>query len=295
MEFLKYINEGSEGKKDLKGMYAQLNKQYFGGSLPNIKVAWSGGLKLAVGKATVRYVGIHQKKNRYQQYMQEIPISNVEVDMSSLKIVVSKIFDLKVKDIKAVMLHEMAHIKLFYEKKFGGHHDTPEFNGLIQRLRNDSGLDVPFKESDFKISKNIKGKEGIVITIHMSDGRKGIATYTTKMIKEKWLIWAKNLQYVTGQSSKINRINFYKINHPIIVEYPAKRKTSGLSWTIIEEETVQEIERKGKQFGYTDKQGGSLSPHTIGIRDRDMLPIPLELDKRGEVINLSDALRSKHR
>ena len=117
MEFYDYIFEGREGTTDLKKMYAQFNKMYFGGSLPSIKLRWSGKLKTAVGKASVSYVGKKIRRNRFNVYMQEIPVSDIEIDFSSLRIGISTMFDLLVKDIKAVMLHEMAHIKLYTQKK----------------------------------------------------------------------------------------------------------------------------------------------------------------------------------
>ena len=179
------------------------------------------------------------------------------------------------------------------KKKISGHHDTPEFVGLINKLMSQSGLDIPYKESEFKRSKKVKGREGFIILLHMSDGRKGIATYSIKLITEKWLLWAKNIVSITARSAKLTRVDFYKVNHPVIVEYPAKRSFRGLSWTIIDEEIFRDIEKKGKQFGYADKQGGRMSPHTVGIKDRDINPVPVDLNKKGEVTNYNEVLKSR--
>jgi len=292
-EFEEYLKERSEGKADLKKMYQDLNKKYFGGSLPNIPVKWSGKLKNAVGIAKVSYSGGKVKKPRFHSLLPEIPVANVEIDISSLKINISTMFTLLVKDIKAVLLHEMVHIKLYTQRKIGGHHGSPEFDGWINKLRAESGLDVKHLESQYKASKHTKAKEGFLLVIHMTDGRKGITTYTTKFMKEKWLIFAKTIASFAGRSAKMNKVDFYKITHKIITEIPAKRSLRSLGWDIVDEELIKDIERKGKQWGYADRQGARLSPYSVGIRDKDMLNIPVDIDNKGNVTNLKEILRSR--
>ena len=297
-----YINEGREGNYDLKDLYKSLNKRYFGGSLPTIKLRWTGKLKRAVGKASVQFatpiykseIGGGGLGRRYASVLAEIPVTaNVEIDMNSLKIGISTAFNMSVKDIKAVMLHEMVHIKLYTQKKIGQHHDTPEFDGWITKLRGQSGVEVPFKESAYKKSPKVKGKDGFVIIVHETSGRKGIATYTTQFMKDKWLLFAKTMTRIMNLGSgKVSLIEYFKINHPVIVVYPAKRSMRKISWTIVDDETIQEIKRKGKQWGYADREGGRISPHTVGMRDKDLHPIPIEIDKKGELVNLQDVYKT---
>jgi hypothetical protein len=295
MRLESYIMEGKEGTYNLKDLYQKLNKMYFGGSMPKIKVIWSGKMKRVVGKASVKYANPTLKSelgfSRFATMLPEIPVANVELNMSTLAIGISKMFDLSVADIKAVMLHEMVHIKLYTQRKVAHHHGTPEFDGWINKLRSQSGLDVPFKESGFKRSSKIKGKEGFVIVVHTVDGKKGIATYTTQFMQKSWLIFAETITRIVGRSSKVSLIEYFKINHPIIVEYPAKRSLRKISWAYVDDDTVLIIQKKGKKFGWSDKGGASIAPHMVGIREKSMHPIPVLLDKDGKPTNLKEVLK----
>ena len=124
-----YIFDGVEGSENIRVMYDELNKQYFGNSLPKIKVSWDGRLKRAIGRASVKW----------RTFVGAKP----EIDISSLKITMSKSYDLNYQDTQAVMLHEMAHIDLFMRGDLGKHHGTPNFVGTINRLIKESGLKVP--------------------------------------------------------------------------------------------------------------------------------------------------------
>ena len=297
MRLENYVAEGREGSYDLKALYKKLNTMYFGGSLPNIKVVWSGKMKRVVGKASVKYANPISKRDmgsaRFAMMLPEIPVAaNLELDTSSYKIGISTSFDMSVADIKAVMLHEMVHIKLYTEKKVVKHHDTPEFDGWINKLRDKSGLDIPFKESSYKKSPKIKGKDGFVIIIHETSGRKGIATYTTSFMQSKWLLFAKTMTRIMNQGSKVSRIEYFRINSPIIVTYPARRSLSKISWNIVDDETVQEIQRNGKQWGYAERGGGRISPHTVGMKDKDLHPIPIEIAANGDIINLQEVYKT---
>ena len=114
--------EGKEGAVNLKSTYTRLNKQYFGGALPMIKLDWSARLTNAVGKAYVAYMQRGRSRSRsmsllINRYAAEIAVQDVEIDMKSLKITVSKKYDLTANDIDAVMIHEMCHIKLYIDRK----------------------------------------------------------------------------------------------------------------------------------------------------------------------------------
>lgn len=275
-----YLIEGKEGTTNLKNLYKQLNKEYFAGSLPNIKVSWSGKLKKSIGRAGVRYFGRAQIEHALlAKYSETIAVSNVEIDMRSLKITLSKMFDLSTNDIKAIMLHEMVHIKLYTENKLGMHHGTPEFDGWIKRLSDQSGLEVPLKESNFKKSPKVKGKEGIAMILTQGDGKHGIATFTIPFMKKNWLIFAKTMTRIMNRSrGRITRMAYFKINHTAIVEYPAKRSLRKISWTMIDEELAREITKKGAIFGYSEIGGGRIIPNVIGIREN-----PVDIDEEGMV------------
>lgn len=296
MRLENYIAEGREGSYDLKALYKKLNKMYFGGSLPNIKVVWSGKMKTVVGKASVQYARAISKKEmgsaRFAMLLPEIPVvPNLELDNSTLRIGISTNYNMSVADIKAVMLHEMVHILLYTQKKVVKHHDTPEFDGWINKLRDKSGLEIPFKESHFKKSPKVKGKEGYVIIVHERSGRKGIATYTKSFMESKWLLFAKTMTRILNTSSKVGLIEYFKIKSPIIALYPAKRSLRKISWQIVDDETIQDIKRKGKQWGYAEIGGGRISPHSVGMRDKELRPLPIEIDAKGELTNIQEVLK----
>lgn len=204
-------------------------------------------------------------------------------------------YDLSFKDIDAVMLHEMLHIKLFVEKKLGGHHDTPEFNGWINKLREQSGLDIPFKESSFKKSPKIKPKEGFIMLLKQGDGKYGISTFSTQWMKKNWMDFAETMtRIMNGGQSKVQTMVYFKINHRAIVDYPAKRSLKRISWTMIDEELAEDIKRKGKYWGESFRGGGKFSPHLVGLVSASGLKAILtkygyngdemELDKRGKLV-----------
>ena len=181
-----FLHEGVEGQTNLKTMYKELNNEFFSGALPSIKLKWSGRLKRAVGQASVSYKGQQVDRsltNRFAQFMDSIPISqDIELNMKTLGISMSTAFDLTLDDTKAVMLHEMVHIALFLKKKLGGHHGTPEFDGWIKKLSEQSGLKVPLREADFKASPKLQAKEGYVMVIVQNDGKYGINSYSKNFL-----------------------------------------------------------------------------------------------------------------
>ena len=259
------IVEGIEGVAPLPSIYKDLNKEYFGGVLPSIPVKWSGKLKNAIGQASVSYRGFKkQRGNSLGMYMSEIPVADVTINSSSLTIKLSKAFDLQLPDIKSVLMHEMVHILLYTKKKIGGHHGTPEFDGWIKKLRNESGYNVPFKESDFKKSPKLKAKEGLVMLIFPMSGEPGISVYSKNFFQKQWGDFMRRMARQVAHSSKVNRIEIYKISHPIVSAMGARRTSKGLSWQNTDEITVKEIQQ-GNQFMYIDKGGGSITPKVAGI------------------------------
>ena len=143
--------EGIEGSEDLKKLYKELNQQHFGGQLPNIPVKWSAKLKRAIGIAKCTYKGQKLQSavySKFSKYVDEIPIeTNIEINMNSLEIGISTINDLTLDDTKAILLHEMVHILLYTKRKIHEHHGSSEFDGWIKKLRADTGLNIPMKES----------------------------------------------------------------------------------------------------------------------------------------------------
>lgn len=291
--------EGKEGSVNLKTLYKRLNNEYFNGALPTIGLKWNGRLTNAVGKAHVSYINRGRQMKRsmslfINQYSETIPVADVDIDMKSLKISVSSKYDLSSKDIDAVMLHEMVHIKLFVEKKLGGHHGTPEFDGWIRRLSDQSGLDIPYKESSFKKSPKIKAREGYVMLARQTDGKYGLSTYSVQWMKKNWMDFAEVMTRVmNGGQSKIQTMVYFKINHRAIADYPAKRSLKQISWTMIDDELAEEIKRKGKYWGESFRGGGKFSPQDVGLISGSGLKAILtkygyngdemELDRKGKL------------
>lgn len=277
MQFKEYYVEGVEGSANLKKLYKELNQEHFGGELPTIPVKWSGRLKRAIGIAKCSYKG--QKlstglSSRFSKFMDEIPIEvDIEINMSSLEIGISTQNDLTLDDTKAILLHEMVHIYLYIKRKLQDHHGSAEFQGWIKKLRADTGLNIPFKESSFKKSPKLTAKEGYVAVIKEMSGKYGLSGYTKPFIMKKWLLFSKTISRIVAHSGKTAEVDLYVIKHPIVQTVPMKRTERGLSWIATDEETAMEIKRKGKHFMHVDKGGAWL--------DHDILKLDASL-KRGE-------------
>ncbi len=281
------MNEGREGTTNLNTLYKQLNKQYFGSALPTIPCSWSGRMTNAVGRAHVSYLQRGRAKSRSMslfiaKYSETLPAEDVDIDMKSLNIKLSKKFDLSANDITAVMLHEMCHIKLYIEKKINGHHGSAEFDGMITKLKSESGLDIPYKESKFKKSPKIKAKEGFLILLRQSDGKYGVATFGIPWMKKNYAEFATTMTRIMNLQGggRIQSIVYYKIKHRVIADYPARRSLKRISWTMIDDELAEEIKRKGKFWGESYIGGGKYSPHLAGLTTGKM---DIELDKRGRL------------
>jgi predicted metallopeptidase len=228
-----YIFDGVEGSQNLRDVYDKLNKDYFGNSLPKIKVAWDGRLKRAIGRASVKW----------KTFMGAKP----EIDISSLKITMSKSYDLSYQDTQAVMLHEMAHIDLFIRGDLSKHHGTPAFVGTINRLRKESGLNVPLKESSFKSSPKAKATQGFIAFIYGSGGV-GTSVYSTPFINKNWKELGDFFQRFIP-SKKIVRIELWSVKHPIIKNATKKRSLKRISWSKSEPTEVEEIKKSGFKWG----------------------------------------------
>ena len=291
-----YLQEGEEGSTNLKNLYNELNKEYFSGGLPTIKLIWSGRLKRAVGQAVVSYIGIKKRKrnSRQNMYIDTIPVQDIELNMKSLKITMSKAFDMNLNDVKGVMLHEMVHIYLYAQKKVGGHHGTAEFDGWIKKLRDQSGLHVPLMESNFKKSPKVKAKEGYVLLVYGAGQDKfGVSSYSKNAIFKDWLKMAEVLTRMVGYSSKIIKLEMFKVSHPIVAMKGSKRSFKTLSWEWIDEVTAKEIKSKGKVFFVADKSGGWLEPKRVGIPISNINSNALLFDKKGQWTNANDVVKKK--
>jgi predicted SprT family Zn-dependent metalloprotease len=254
------LTEGVEGSINLKKLFKELNSEYFRNELPDIVVKWSARLKRAIGQASVKYIQ-HSKWDS----------NNIEIDMKSLKITVSKSIDINMNDLKAIMLHEMVHIYWFTKKRFGNHHDSSYFQNSITQLRDQSGLDIPYKESSFKISPKAQSKEGYLMLIYDKSGKVGASAYSKNLIDKEWLAAGQKISRFVAHSSKINKIELMKINHPIFTSVPQKRTFKSMSWLYIDDETVNDVRKKGKIFFKCDKNGGEMEPQKAGLSDKKLV------------------------
>lgn len=238
------IFEGVEGNLNLRTLYKECDKQYFGGAMPPCKLAWSGKLKRAIGRAEVRWRGQSVRKGYFDKLLPEIPQVDVQINMDSLKITISSVNDLTKEDITAIMLHEMVHILLFSQRKLGGHHGTSEFDGWIRRLRKMSGLNIPFKESSFKSSPKLKAKTAYIALIYQRDGKIGACTYTQKVVYDS--NFESHLDRMARRYFK--KIEIYHASHPLVNVIPSKRTFRSITWHNISDEEANEIRKKGTKI-----------------------------------------------
>ena len=227
-----YLFDGVEGNENLRLMYDELNKKYFGNALPKIKVIWDGRLKRAIGRARVKWINLMGGKS--------------EINMGSLAISLSKSYDLNYNDTQAVMLHEMVHIQLFIHGNLGKHHGTSAFDGQIRRLRKESGLNVVFKESSFKSSPKAVAMEGYIAILETGGGI-GITVYSTPFIKKNWReLGAFLTRFIP--SGKVRKMELWKVKHGIIKTSTKKRSLKRISWSIIDTNELEEIKKSGFQW-----------------------------------------------
>jgi len=270
---LEKLIEGVEGSENLALTYNFLNSKYFGGSIPKIKIKWSGKLKRAIGRAMCKYAvrgGIVQEVNR-----------------SSLEIQISTTHDFTSQDLQAILLHEMVHIALFAKNIVGHHHGSSEFDGEIKRLRKESGLDIPFLESNFKPSPKLAAKEGLIGILYLQDGNFGVSTYSKDFIAKNWMEFARVLSRIIENSSRLNRIDLFKATHPVIGTMTAKRNLKKIQWEEIEKETAQEIlafERKGKMFATIDKMGGWIDVRRAGINTNNAALVRYRKNQEPQIV-----------
>jgi predicted SprT family Zn-dependent metalloprotease len=228
-----YLIDGVEGSQNLRIIYDESNKKYFGNALPKIKVRWDGRLKRAIGKASVKYVksGFGVKP---------------EINITSLAISMSKAFDLNYNDVVAVMLHEMAHIQLYLNNNLGKHHGTSMFDGLIRRLRKESGINVPMKESTFKTSPKAVAMEGYLAIVHAGGGI-GISVYSTPFIKKNWRQLGQFLERFIP-SGKVRKMELWKVKHQVIKNSTKKRSLKRISWNTVTTDELESIKKSGFQW-----------------------------------------------
>ena len=227
-----YLIDGVEGSENIALMYNELNKQYFGNALPRITVRWDGRLKRAIGRARVKWINVMGGRS--------------EIDMRSLNITLSKSYDLNYNDTKAVMLHEMVHIQLYVNGNLGKHHGTSQFDGQIRRLRKESGLNVVFKESNFKSSPNAPAMEGYLAILDTGGGT-GVTVYSTPFIKKNW----RGLHDFLGRfipSGKVRKMELWKVKHSIIKTSTKKRSLKRISWSITSNDEIEAIKKSGFQW-----------------------------------------------
>jgi len=227
-----YLIDGVEGSQNLPLMYGELNKKYFGNSLPKITVRWDGRLKRAIGRARVKWINLMGGRH--------------EIDMRSLNITLSKSYDLNYNDTQAVMLHEMVHIQLFISGNVGKHHGTGAFDGQIRRLRKESGLNVVFKESNFKSSPNAPAMEGYLAILDTGGGT-GVTVYSTPFIKKNWRGLHNFLDRFIP-SGKVRKMELWKVKHSIIKTSTKKRSLKRISWSITSNDEIEAIKKSGFQW-----------------------------------------------
>jgi len=243
------IIEGVEGSLNLRVLFKECDKKYFGGAMPPCKVRWSGKLKRAIGRAQVKWRGQPvSKRGNLNKLLPEIPQVDVQIDMSSLNIALATGNDLTKEDVTAILLHEMVHILLFSQRKLGGHHGTPEFDGWIKRLRKESGLNIPFKESSFKKSPKLKAKTAYIALIYQRDGKIGACTYTQKVV------YSSDFEMQLDRMAKryFRKIEVYYASHAIVNTIPSKRTFRSITWHNLDpsdvDQVVREIKKNGKKI-----------------------------------------------
>jgi predicted SprT family Zn-dependent metalloprotease len=227
-----YLIDGVEGSQNLRIIYDESNKKYFGNILPKIKIRWDGRLKRAIGRAGVKWISVMGGKQ--------------QIDMRTVNISMSKSFDLQYNDVVAVMLHEMAHILLFLHGNLTKHHGTSQFDGVIKNLRKESGLNVPYKESSFKSSPKSVAMDGYLALIHASGGI-GITVYSTPFIKKNWRQLHQFLDDFIP-SGKVRKMELWKVKHQVIKNSTKKRSLKRISWSLRPNDEIEAIKKTGFQW-----------------------------------------------
>jgi len=270
------IYEGVEGSTNLKTVYNKFNREYFDKALPTIKLQWSGKLKVAVGRAMVTYVPIAPligrkiKRSKWDKYDTEMKVSDVKINMDSLKIQLSTQNDLSKEDVDTIMLHEMVHILLYTQRKLQSHHGSSEFDGWIFKLRELTGYEIPLKESTFKRSPKLAAKQGLVAVFHSPNGDLGLSLYSKNLIKNKWFVFLEMITGIVHQSAKLSKVEMYVVTHPVVSALSAKSALKSVSWEYPDGDdhtSAHEIMKTGTKFAEIAKNHSWITPQIAGATD----------------------------
>jgi hypothetical protein len=259
------LTEGIEGAENLGGMFKDLNGRHFQNRIPATKCAWSARLKNSIGLASVKLKRVG---------------TDYEVDPQTFKITVSKNVDITVDDLVGIMLHEMLHIDLFNKGVTDGHHGLAVFQGEIKRLRKESGMNVPMKESAFKASPKAKAKRGFVLFVFDSEGRIGACQYSPNAITKSFLQTGSFFARAAGMSRKIQRLELYDTKHPRVSTLVSKRSLKSLAWEPISDAEYGEMVGTGKIVVDGDKNSTTLFGDAIGKKNIGIV----KFDAKGTLI-----------
>jgi hypothetical protein len=219
----------------------------------------------------------------------DAPVANVEIDYNSMRIDISTAYDMTENDVTATMLHEMAHVKLYDLKIINSpHHGSPKFVAEINRLRSESGLNITYKESNYKSSPKLQSKTRVVVLIYELSGEMGASVYSVDFIKKDPYFFNTLYLGIISKSLKIKEAEYYLFTSILLDAHPVRRNYKGISWITIGDDQAKEIRERGKKFGFCTKTEAEIDPGVLGSN----LEKKIETTKKREFIGIHNFMKS---
>lgn len=180
-EELKFLKESID-LNEVKKLYDQYNRQFFGDQLPTIKFRVSNSLKKATAMVVIPIV----KRGR--------DVIDVKVDEMSM--VFNGKMDISGENLKGILLHEMIHV--YHSKPEDVLEDSRHGLNFLQvrkHLAAKSGIDIPITDSITQLASDVKKKEVCIIFFLLASGQMKVSFFNKK-------VFDNNLEELIGTVKK---------------------------------------------------------------------------------------------
>lgn len=228
---------------DLQAEYDKLNDLLFGGNLQPVRMLWNNR-KTAHG-----VVKGHKERTGHLGG----GMTTTRMVIASLQI--SKFLDVPYKTFKDTLAHEMIHVKLLQNNIDDGH--GPRFHSEMYRINSmGHGFNVSVKldSGSFSISKNVKGKE-MVLIILKTDSKENMVAVTSPAVFEREGHLIEELYKRVLRTGKYRWVKgeFYKSSNPELQRFSNQRTfRTKFAYMTMSDQEVEKLKTDSMQIGSFD-------------------------------------------
>lgn len=248
----------------LKARYAEFNRLYFGGALPQIPLGFARmkGLGGRVDYKTKRETPLHPTLARiYGKH------HGATLMPETLKLTISSDFRRPTHAFDSILLHEMIHVHFAVAGDFAEDHGA-KFMRMAREISAKAQIEVPIQcPADwFKVPATLRGRPLLVVLIQ-NDGRGGNSAALVEPKFAEALVVRIGEQFQTQtEFSRIGmKVSVWAVNNPtwsaIALQMPVQRKIERLGFYRLgpDPAPIADLERDGKLMLTVDK--GVVTPH----------------------------------